>query len=452
MCPSRVWFRNFSEVVFLFFPKERKTSALSCPRRGFSVVGIILLTALIIGAAGGAVWWATSIRGDNEWKDWEGPRTPDVKVRVPAEHDWTAFLAETAEKNLKAVSRAAGAPLLSGLSVSFGGKKVAATVEQMEAEGFLTDSVSVPSGTPFAFLSHGVLKKNDEKFSVSVIEKTWELPSSPDTARILSAVQSDLGETPLEAVFTWTDPSEKKLDAWTKSLDGFVISASRTTTETDKRVTECFLKHPDGHSAFAALVDGDIVFVDAVFTTKAGDAYFEAVGRDAGPLPARLPGKVSTGLWAWRERGGMRPDLVKSSFREGEYETFSLTRWTESADGNKVLVSGYARTWRGFLLDLSLWFERSKWDVARGIIFPWFNMADFNFVELVEPAVIDGIEMHAKNIDDSVVVVTIRDTKLAELASLFVRSSGNAKIGETEKNDDDSGNGDTTTEEKKGGE
>lgn len=408
----------------------RKTgfSGRNDSRRGFSAVVLLLVLFIIAAGAGGGYLWFRSAQTD-DWKDWKGPRTPDVQVRMPNEMEWSTFATDFAEKTGKAAMKVARAPLLSGLMVGVGEKRSPATIEKMKENGFLASSVSAGTGLPFASMSQGVFASLPGPFSVSAVDVNWTFSETPNSVRTLSTKQTDLGETTLEMVLVWNNPKETDLAKWTDALKGFFIAASRTTTgEGDKKVTECFMKHPDGHAAFAALFDGKVEYIDAVFGSKARDVYFEAVGDSPSALPARLPGAAKTGLWTWRERGAIRADMVKSSYRDGEYEVFSLLRWTDSAEGNRAMASGFVRTWRGFLLDVSLWFERPKWDVARGIIFPWFNMGNFNFVELVEPVIIDGIEMRARNVDDSVVVVTMRDSRIAELASYHVRASASESL------------------------
>lgn len=288
----------------------------------------------------------------------------------------------------------------------------------------------IPGGLPYTRIETAefpVLEdgKAASPFTVRWKDETLEFAESPASMKTLVAYQKDVGPVPLVVTFVWNSPALTELQSWLGAMKNFKPLVSRSDNSIESGIdtsnlTELFFYNDNGGKALLKVRDNHVMYADITLSSDAFAKLQDSIKDIEMPyLPGKMPESFALGDWIWRERGAIRPDYIKSSLSDGVTSTFSLYQWSSDRKRNDYLVYGLAKTWNGYLTDLSLWFDREKWDTARKDIFAWFGMEGFNFSETNAPVSKNGLEMMLVNVEERVVVVNIRDTKMAELVTAF---------------------------------
>lgn len=303
----------------------------------------------------------------------------------------------------------------------------------------LTGDVS--GGMPFTRIESAVFNAKggkESKFSLRWKGRDLAFPGMPQSVKGITTYQKNTGPIPLLVTFVWSSPSLTNLPEWTTFLNGFspVIAKNRNSETREEEIDgiEFFFSDGKGGKALLKIKNSLVVYADVTFTSDAFETYQKAAGEGGLPLlPARLPENFSLGDWSWRERGMIRPDFVKSSLSDNATTLYSLYQWSIDRKKNDHFVYGLARTWNGYLSDISLWFDRNGWDSVRKDIFSWFGMEDFNFVEMQSPVSKNGIEIMVENVDEKAVVINIRDTKIVQMFTAYSEGWGEGLVHEIRK-------------------
>lgn len=340
------------------------------------------------------------------------------------------FVPKLSEKMASVKSNVAVAPLLNEISVTSpdGAVDMPASVWALSVAGEMRLEEDMPGRIPFTRLESGYFvhdKAAATPVSIRFGDKTFSFPETPVRAKTLTAYQRDVGPVALTAVFTWPDPMISTFPEWEKAFSGMrSVAVRKTETPSGTVEQELFLHGDGGARALVKLRDGVVVYADASFESSSFAKYADAAKDNVSTLPGKLPEAFSLGDWAWRERGVLNSDFVKSRVDEGEFSINSLVRWSSDGKANEPLVYGLARTWHGYLLDISLWFDRTGWEKVNKNVFSWFGMEAFSLAETREPVARNGLEMTVDNMEDKMVLVNIRDTKLVQLLTAVSEGLG----------------------------
>jgi len=322
------------------------------------------------------------------------------------------------------------APIMSEISIEKDGEYYPASA-WVAALLYKSQSISdIPGGIPYTRIETmdfpGVFNgKMITPFTVRWKDKVLSFKETPQAMKSIVSYQKNVGVVPLLVTFVWSAPALTNLDEWINALKGFELLVSREESGVESGLdtqgaSEHFLHHPLGGKAILKIRDGNVVYADVTILSDAFEKLQSLIQTKNIPmLPSELPDSFLMGDWGWRKRGIVRPDFIKTSVTYGMSSVFSLYQWTSDRNKNSHLVYGLARTWNGFLSDLSFWFDKNKWEDAKKDVFEWFDIEGFNFSQTSAPIEKNGLEMFLLNIDEKIVVVNIRDVKVAKMADIF---------------------------------
>lgn len=352
-----------------------------------------------------------------------------------------AFTSAFASSLGSAGEKLAGAPLRSEISLTLGERAypasawaLASLIEGVELTGDMESEI------PLTRIETAKLDLPSESaFSVRWGDREHVLKIAPELLKTLTLYQEDGGPIPLSATLIWEGGAKGlSLPEWSKELEslGFKPLVTRgggsieSSGEGLAGSEHFFFALPSvGSGNGKALLKtwGDeVVYADVTLSGDALAVVQQTLGSTGIPRAgAVLPESLTTGVWSWRERGGLRSSYVKAALNDGAGSLYSLYRWSEVPELNNRLVYGLARTWDGYLTDLSLWFDREGWEEVRDEIFRWFGVEGFGFTDTSAPILKDGLELSLNNVDGKIVVAGIRDALLQEFAG--VRRVGNGE-------------------------
>jgi|LSQX01.3.fsa_nt_gb hypothetical protein len=406
---------------------------MSRKKRGFIIPVLIVFILLALGTAGYFAYVFLSSPDPDEDHAVQPNGTLSVKpFESGSGEKIDDFFNSLADRFNLIKEKVISAPVLSEISIEKDGEyyPASAWVASLLYKGKYIDDF--PGGIPYTRIEITELPglyggKAAKPFPLRWGDEYFTFIEHPQSIKSIVSYQKNVGAVPLLVTFIWPAPALTEVGAWVESLKGFDILVSRdgdgVGTESGvamQEVSEYFLHNDKGGKALLKVRDGNVVYADVTITSDAFEKLQNMIkSGDIPNLPGQLPESFVLGDWTWRERGGIRPDFIKGVVTDGMASMFSLYQWTNDRKQNTHLVYGLARTWNGFLSDLSFWFERDGWEKVKNDVFKWFGMEGFNFTEMNEPIYKNGLEMFLVNVDEKIIVVNIRDTKIAELASIF---------------------------------